>query len=242
MLGRAPLSVPAERVRPAQSLPSRTFLLGQSEFLPEGVSLQDANVGQTAIVYVPSGCGQSAALAGKPACPIHVDYHGCYMGDEGEQFPPVPASRAQHLQYYLQHTGQWDYAEAYKVVVINPRAGDSRHGNPLACWNTLQTKNQPQMAMVMAMLRFVGHHLTEGTLYDELWARAATAGRDDATTGGPVITSAPYDLQKFLHPRPLLDILYDDFVHGGLSLGGMLPVLTEAIDAMKRNGTAASRL
>jgi len=238
VLGRAPLSVPAGRVRPAEALHSRTFLLGQSEFLPEGVSLAGANLGETAVVYVPSGCGQAAA----PACPIHVDYHGCYMADEAEQFPPVPASRAQHLQYYLQHSGQWDYAEAYQVVVINPRVGTTPRGNPLACWNMLQSQHQPQLMMVMAMLRFVDRHLSDGTLYDALWARAAEVGRHDAVADGPILTSLPHDLQKWLHPRPLLEILYDDLIHSGFGVGPMLPAIKEAIAAMKHNATAVFRL
>ena len=106
---------------------------------------------------------------------------GCFMADEGLQVPPVPASRSMHLQYYLLHSGQWDYAEAYNVIVLNPRAADTAQGNAFACWTEAYDRNSPQLTTVQPPRICRATMLTRQELLTcPHHARACLAGASDA--------------------------------------------------------------
>ena len=184
------LNVPAlpkgpNGLRPARHDPLRIFLLEQAPFVQAaalGLSEEHiaSRLGDSAMVYVPTGCGEAAAAAAEETrCSIHVDYHGCFMSDEVDHVPAVPESRAMHLQYYLQHTAQYDYAEAYRTIVLNPRVADTPHGNWGACWRTPPMKDAAEFSAVRGMLAFLGAHVADGTLVDALWARHTRVGEDD---------------------------------------------------------------
>jgi poly(3-hydroxybutyrate) depolymerase len=107
----------------------------------------NASLGPTGYVYVPTGCAQPGS-----ACRIHVAFHGCLQN-------------AQKIgDLYARDTGYNEIADSNRIIILYPQAGTSTK-NPLGCWDfwgytssdplkpDFYSKNAPQIAAVMRMVK-----------------------------------------------------------------------------------------
>lgn len=116
----------------------------QSEFIRG----QRSSMDDYGYVYVPRDCREQA-------CAVHVVFHGCQQGATriGERF--------------YRGTGYNEYADSNRMIVLYPQVHGSNGipVNPQGCWDfwgyssddpskpSFQTRQAPQMAAVMAMVR-----------------------------------------------------------------------------------------
>lgn len=101
--------------------------------------------------YIPLDCRDNA-------CAVHVVFHGCQQG-----------ARNIGARFYA-GTGYNQYADTNRLIVLYPqvRASNGVPANPQGCWDfwgyssddsskpNFQTRQAPQMAAVMAMVRRLG--------------------------------------------------------------------------------------
>lgn len=128
-------------------LTGRIIEFDQREFVRGRRSSMD----DSAYAYVPAACREQS-------CAVHVVFHGCLQGasEVGERF--------------YRHAGYNEFADANAMIVLYPQVMASKGvpANPKGCWDfwgyssehpampDFQTRQAPQMAAVMAMLRRLG--------------------------------------------------------------------------------------
>lgn len=119
----------------------------QNEFVKGSRSSMD----DSGYAYVPRDCREHA-------CAVHVVFHGCQQG-----------ARRIGARFYA-GTGYNQYADSNRLIVLYPqvRASNGIPVNPQGCWDfwgysgdnpsrpDFQTRQAPQMAAVMAMVRRLG--------------------------------------------------------------------------------------
>jgi poly(3-hydroxybutyrate) depolymerase len=159
----------------ASTLSGSIVTLSQAQFIssPSSHSLAD-----DAYAYVPASCAKGER------CRVHVAFHGC-LQNEGS----VGTA-------YYENAGYNAWADTNHIIVLYPQttAGGSNYE---ACWDwygydspDYATKTGPQMAMVRAMIDFLGKG-------GPISLSAATSG---SGSGQGTLTTAGFDAGAFAFP------------------------------------------
>lgn len=134
----------ADQPASTQPLTGEFVRFDQREFDKDARSSMD----DSGYAYIPRDCRSNA-------CAVHVALHGCQQAavQAGERF--------------YKGAGYNEYADANRMIVLYPQMRPSS-ANPLACWDfwgysspdpmkpNFQTRQAPQMAAIMAMVRRLG--------------------------------------------------------------------------------------
>jgi len=119
--------------------------VNQTEFVPEGYTLEMLSLLDYAIMYVPQACRD-----GNKKCPLHVTFHGCGQ------------TTVDLNEIYYSHIGFNEWAETNNIVVLYPQTDHSEYYpfNPHGCWDFWGYTGQdyayntgPQMVTIRNMIR-----------------------------------------------------------------------------------------